>query len=82
MSVTDSASVCSVEAAAYTVPTDLPEADGTLSWDATTVVVVEVAAADEVGLGWSYTVNHTDRLASEALVRVHMAMTNESGGKP
>jgi uncharacterized protein (DUF58 family) len=30
-------------------------------------------------LGWSYTVNHTDRLASEALVRVHMAMTADSG---
>ena len=30
-------------------------------------------------LGWSYTVNHTDRLASEALVRVHMAMSAESG---
>ena len=28
-------------------------------------------------LGWSYTVNHTDRLASEALVRVHMAMSDE-----
>jgi uncharacterized protein (DUF58 family) len=28
-------------------------------------------------LGWSYTVNHTDRLASEALIRVHMAMTTE-----
>ncbi|MDI6027197.1 DUF58 domain-containing protein [Corticibacterium sp. UT-5YL-CI-8] len=25
--------------------------------------------------GWSYTVNHTDRLASEALVKVHMAMS-------
>jgi len=25
-------------------------------------------------LGWSYTVNHTDRLASDALVRVHAAM--------
>src|SRR5690606_7995231 len=25
-------------------------------------------------LGWSFTVNHTDRLASDALVRVHMAM--------
>ncbi|QDZ02083.1 DUF58 domain-containing protein [Nitratireductor mangrovi] len=25
-------------------------------------------------LSWSYTVNHTDRLASEALVRVHMAL--------
>lgn len=25
-------------------------------------------------LGWSYTVNHTDRLASEALIQVHAAM--------
>jgi uncharacterized protein (DUF58 family) len=32
--------------------------------------------------GWSYTVNHTDRLASEALVRVHMALSveNAAGG--
>ncbi|MGC4025003.1 MAG: DUF58 domain-containing protein [Mesorhizobium sp.] len=32
--------------------------------------------------GWSYTVNHTDRLASDALVRVHMAMSveNAAGG--
>ncbi|MDX8451043.1 DUF58 domain-containing protein, partial [Mesorhizobium sp. VK3C] len=29
-------------------------------------------------LGWSFTVNHTDRLASDALVRVHMAMTADS----
>ena len=28
--------------------------------------------------GWSYTVNHTDRLASDALVRVHMAMSVEN----
>jgi uncharacterized protein (DUF58 family) len=28
--------------------------------------------------GWSYTVNHTDRLASDALVQVHFAMTGES----
>ncbi|MFC6491186.1 DUF58 domain-containing protein [Nitratireductor sp. GCM10026969] len=28
-------------------------------------------------VGWSYTVNHTDRLASEALIRVHTAMTAE-----
>jgi uncharacterized protein (DUF58 family) len=31
-------------------------------------------------LGWSYTVNHTDRLASEALIRVHMALTADGGG--
>ena len=30
-------------------------------------------------LGWSYTVNHTDRLASEALVRVHLAMSADGG---
>jgi uncharacterized protein (DUF58 family) len=30
-------------------------------------------------LGWSYTVNHTDRLASEALVKVHLAMGEEVG---
>lgn len=30
-------------------------------------------------LGWSFTVNHTDRLASEALIKVHMAMTGDGG---
>ncbi len=30
-------------------------------------------------LGWSYTVNHTDKLASDALVRVHLAMS--AGGR-
>ena len=30
-------------------------------------------------MGWSYTVNHTDRLASDALVRVHAAMTADIG---
>jgi len=29
-------------------------------------------------LGWSYTVNHPDRLASDALVRVHLAMSQGS----
>lgn len=30
-------------------------------------------------LGWSFTVNHTDRLASETLVRVHTAMGDGGG---
>jgi L-alanine-DL-glutamate epimerase-like enolase superfamily enzyme len=37
-----------------TVPTDQPEADGTLSWESTTMVLVEVRAEGEVGLGWTY----------------------------
>jgi uncharacterized protein (DUF58 family) len=30
-------------------------------------------------LGWSYTVNHTDHLASEALVKVHLALSADDG---
>jgi L-alanine-DL-glutamate epimerase-like enolase superfamily enzyme len=36
------------------VPTDAPESDGTLTWDATTVVVVQVEAGGVTGVGWSY----------------------------
>lgn len=38
----------------YTVPTDAPEADGTLAWSATTVVIAEVTAGDATGTGWTY----------------------------
>ena len=37
------------------MPTDSPEADGTLAWDTTTIVVVEVEAGGQTGLGYSYT---------------------------
>lgn len=43
-----------VTAAAYTVPTEAPEADGTLAWDATTLVVAEVTAGPVTGLGYTY----------------------------
>jgi L-alanine-DL-glutamate epimerase-like enolase superfamily enzyme len=56
----DAPRVEEVSAAAYRVPTTwqgepVEEADGTLTWDATTVVVVQVTAAGTVGTGWSYT---------------------------
>jgi L-alanine-DL-glutamate epimerase-like enolase superfamily enzyme len=44
-----------LEAQAYRIPTDSPEADGTYSWNATTLVVVHVHAAGEVGVGYTYT---------------------------
>lgn len=37
-----------------TIPTDAPEADGTLEWDETTIVIVELGAAGESGLGYTY----------------------------
>jgi L-alanine-DL-glutamate epimerase-like enolase superfamily enzyme len=48
------ATVEAVEAAAYTIPTDAPESDGTIEWHSTTIVVVCVWAADRVGLGYTY----------------------------
>jgi L-alanine-DL-glutamate epimerase-like enolase superfamily enzyme len=43
-----------VSARAYTVPTDSPESDGTLEWDSTTIVVVEIDGGGERGLGYTY----------------------------
>jgi L-alanine-DL-glutamate epimerase-like enolase superfamily enzyme len=40
--------------AARTIATDAPEADGTLAWDATTIVLVELEAGGHRGLGWTY----------------------------
>ena len=36
------------------VPTDAPEADGTLAWDKTTLVLVTAHAGGQQGIGWSY----------------------------
>ena len=43
-----------VDVSVYTVPTDAPEADGTLTWDSTTMVLAEVRAGDSRGIGWTY----------------------------
>lgn len=40
--------------AAYRIPTDAPESDGTLSWAATTLVVVEIEAGGHTGLGYTF----------------------------
>lgn len=44
----------SLRVSAYTVPTDAPEGDGTMTWDATTMVLVRVEAGADSGLGWTY----------------------------
>lgn len=44
----------SVDARAYTIPTDRPESDGTISWDKTTLVVCHAEAAGERGMGYTY----------------------------
>jgi L-alanine-DL-glutamate epimerase-like enolase superfamily enzyme len=58
----------SVEVSTYTVPTETPEADGTLAWEATTLVVVHARAAGQAGLGWTY-----GSPAAATVVRDHLA---------
>lgn len=59
--------VGSVRASAYVVPTQLPEADATLTWDSTTLVVCEVTAGPVTGLGYSYADDSCVRLIDSTL---------------
>ncbi len=43
-----------VEVAAYVIPTDAPESDGTFTWDRTTLVVVQATSEGITGLGYTY----------------------------
>jgi L-alanine-DL-glutamate epimerase-like enolase superfamily enzyme len=47
--------ITGLDVSAYTVPTDRPEGDGTLTWDATTMVLVRAHTDDgSTGLGYTY----------------------------
>jgi L-alanine-DL-glutamate epimerase-like enolase superfamily enzyme len=43
-----------LQVAAYEIPTERPESDGTLEWDSTTMVTVEAHAGGKTGLGYTY----------------------------
>jgi L-alanine-DL-glutamate epimerase-like enolase superfamily enzyme len=43
-----------LDVSVYTIPTEEPEADGTLAWESTTVVVVEAGGDGASGLGFTY----------------------------
>src|SRR3954447_11473095 len=38
----------------FEIPTDEPESDGTLEWDSTTMVLVEIERDGQTGLGYTY----------------------------
>ncbi|WEG07978.1 enolase C-terminal domain-like protein [Microbacterium horticulturae] len=46
--------VDALEVRVYTVPTDAPEADGTISWSQTTMILVTARSGATTGLGWTY----------------------------
>lgn len=51
----------------YTVPTDAPEADGTIAWDSTTMVLVELVVGDVRGVGYTYADAATAKVAQHLL---------------
>lgn len=59
-----------LEVSAYTVPTDMPESDGTLRWESTTIVLVSAFAGDETGLGYTYADTATRNLIHDVLAKL------------
>jgi len=50
----DVALVDTLRVSAYTVPTDFPESDGTIAWNTTGLVLVEVEGGGKKGIGYTY----------------------------
>jgi hypothetical protein len=62
--------IASLSVAAYRVPIDYAEADGTYAWDHTILVLVEVTAGGQTGLGYSYADLATAHLIHASLASV------------
>jgi L-alanine-DL-glutamate epimerase-like enolase superfamily enzyme len=60
----------SITAAAYMIPTDSPESDGTFAWDLTTMIVVTAVADGVAGLGWTYGLPATSNVITDHLAPV------------
>lgn len=68
--MTRDAVVEEVAVAVYTIPTDGPEADGTLAWTETTMVAVHARAGGETGFGYSYADPAAARIVEKHLADV------------
>jgi L-alanine-DL-glutamate epimerase-like enolase superfamily enzyme len=63
-------SIRKIDVSCFAVPTESPESDGTLQWDKTTMVFVEVSAGGCVGMGYSYADVSTGKLIESCLTAV------------
>ncbi len=59
-----------LEVAAYKIPTDEPESDGTLKWSSTTLVAVHAHAGGKAGFGYSYTHQSAAQLIRDRLAEI------------
>ena len=66
----EAAPIEQLSVAAYPIPTDAPESDGTYEWDTTTIVIVDLVAGGKTGLGYTYADTATAKLIEDLLKRV------------
>ncbi|HET7361020.1 MAG TPA: enolase C-terminal domain-like protein [Salinimicrobium sp.] len=52
--INDSQKIEKLTCSAYIIPTEEPESDGTLKWNSTTLVLVEINAGGKNGIGYTY----------------------------
>ena len=64
----DSIRIKKVQVSAYKIPTDAPEADGTFRWNSTTLILVQIEAGGQTGIGYSYATEATATLIHTALI--------------
>lgn len=56
-----------IKVSAYKIPTQTPESDGTIAWDHTTLVLVEIFAGGVTGIGYTYADLSTAKLIQDLL---------------
>ena len=66
----DAAPIEELSVAAYRIPTDAPESDGTYQWGSTTIVIADLAAGGKTGLGYTYADTSTAKLIDDLLKQV------------
>lgn len=62
-----SAPITAIETEVFRIPADAPESDGTLEWDATTLVLVRVRGGGAEGLGYTYASSAAAQVISDTL---------------
>jgi L-alanine-DL-glutamate epimerase-like enolase superfamily enzyme len=67
--------ISSAQVSAYTIPTETPEADGTATWKATTIVIVELSAGGKSGLGYTYS-HKSAAIAAQDLIESEVVGKN------
>ncbi len=50
----DEIKIKDVKVSAYKIPTDGPESDGTIEWNSTTLILVEIEGGGKSGIGYTY----------------------------